>query len=561
MKGFLGKSFWFALLAFFSATMAVTSNNQVTQLRKRTPTLAVLPFEDTNVAARDKGYGASIAAILNTHLRNETNFIVMESSRLSQLFGEKNLGINGMSDAERLRLGQLFSVEVILTGEVADIGGVLHIDARLISVETGNVVVAEFVEIRNIIDLRQHLGDLVRGIELKYLREWIGSLTVSCMPVEGEVYLDDVYMGRSSQKKPLVVEKLLEGEYNLRVIAGGYEEYRNKVNIRSMANRDVGVMLQSLLGSLHVVSDPVGARVFIDDRDMGLAPLVLENMEKGAYRVSMQLDNYMPWNGSVAVEPGQTAELRTALLVIPGRLLVQSEPKGADVFMAGNRVGVTPLLVDNVRPGTYSIDLQLDQYFSKEALVSVLPGQEYVLNHTFERETGTLTMLAQVEGANVQVFSIGNRKLSEWRMHAPIFDHGLPVHNHLLETGQYMIVVQKKGYHTLEEHLVLEPQQELRREFTLKKKPGRIVVTGNVILGASYYLNGVYEGGKNVFELPEGSYSVTRKTFFDQQQVDVEVQADQTTSISFESVDSGASKWVIPASILGLIMIFFVGRN
>lgn len=526
-----------------NATAPVNAVEGVGQLKKRTPTLAVLPFRDTNREAKESGYGSSIAAILNTHIRNETNFIVLERSRLQQVLGEKALELHGLTDAERSRLKSMFSVEVILTGEVAQIGGVLHVDARLISVSTGNVVVAKYVEVKEINRLRQQLIGLSRNIELEYLRQWIGSLEIIASPVEGEVYLDGTYIGKSSQEVPLQVNKLLEGEYKLRVIAGGYKEFEQVVQVKPKSVREVSVILNSLPGSLRIESEPIGATVKINGKKMGTTPFNLDGLEKGLYSVGLSLDNHLSWSRNVTVNPGQLSEIKGKLKVIPGKLMVASEPSGAVVYVDRRKAGKTPLLVENIRPGSYQIIIKKPAYESYSGVVSIKPGEEYSLSHTLDRQMGKLTVVADETGSHVKVIQDG----------LVVLNKPLPIHKIPLPIGEYRIEVSKENYFTVTETKVIKVDKETRLEPTLTMKPGVIRFSQTDNQG-EFYVDGTYQGMGGEFALKQGTHSVERRTFFDIQKKDVEVKANQMEQVKFEQPDRKVERWIIPLTVLGAVL-------
>jgi TolB-like protein len=555
MKYLLKKYCLVKLVIVILCITGIATAQDLSALQKRTPTLAVLPFENTNTEAKERAFGASIAAILNTHIRNETNFVVLERSRLNQLFGEKQLDMAGMTDADRTRMGQMFSVEVLLTGEVAEIGGVLHIDARLISIQTGNVVVAEYVEVKDINTLREKLVALSRTIELKYLRQWIGSLTVVSAPVEGEVYIDEVYAGKASQAKPLVIEKLLEGQYKVRVIAGGYEEYKEVVQVKPKSNREIGVMLKSLPGSIAVSSEPTGARVMINGKDMGLAPLNLERLEKGVYNIRMQMDNYLDWSGVAIVEPGQSAEIKGQMKVIPGKLLISTVPEGVTVFLDSKKVGVTPVLVENIRPGTYQVLLEAPTYANHSVLQTIKPGQEHKIHHEMLKKTGKLTVLANLPDAKIQLFDGKSDTASL------VFEQTLPIHKIPLNVGFYKMKVSRPSYFTQEEMIHITADKEYRTERVLLQKPGTLIVASAPVKGAKFYMDGNYEGTANIFEVPQGEHVLERQTFFETQVQTVQVQADSTTRSFLNQPKPGSSRWIIPLTTLGLILTLFSAKE
>ena len=95
-------------------------------------------------------------------------------------------------------------------------------------------------------------------------------------------------------------------------------------------------------GALVVISQPMGADVYIDDRHMGTTPLAMKDVPTGSYRVEMELEYCRIWHGSVNVPNRQMAEVRVEMEPQPGALEVSSEPAGAKVLVDGKEVGATP---------------------------------------------------------------------------------------------------------------------------------------------------------------------------------------------------------------------------
>jgi curli biogenesis system outer membrane secretion channel CsgG len=85
----------YIILLFFVLANSIWAQEGLSHLRKRTPTIGVLTFQDNNPIAQKTGYGSSIASMLQTHLRNETNFIVLERSDLNRVLEEQALEKNG----------------------------------------------------------------------------------------------------------------------------------------------------------------------------------------------------------------------------------------------------------------------------------------------------------------------------------------------------------------------------------------------------------------------------------------------------------------------------------
>ena len=58
-----------------------------------------------------------------------------------------------------------------------------------------------------------------------------------------------------------------------------------------------------------------------------------------------------------------------------GSLAINSQPGGADVFVNGQRVGKTPLVLDNLQVGSRAVRLRLDGHESWSRAVDVVANQ------------------------------------------------------------------------------------------------------------------------------------------------------------------------------------------
>jgi hypothetical protein len=134
-----------------------------------------------------------------------------------------------------------------------------------------------------------------------------------------------------------------------------------------------------IVGSLLVRSTPLGARVLVDGREYGRTPVTVGNLSRGAHKVRVIRDGYEPDERQVTVTSAQRAHSMTVRLspqppaaiasaarrpaapsVAP--LTVESRPAGATVFLDGQPVGTTPLVLPDVAVGEHAIHLDRDGY-------------------------------------------------------------------------------------------------------------------------------------------------------------------------------------------------------
>ena len=68
-----------------------------------------------------------------------------------------------------------------------------------------------------------------------------------------------------------------------------------------------------------------------------------------------------------------------------GALHVDSRPRGAQVFVNGRLVGTTPLMLNDVRPGTHAVRIDLRGHRRWVASVDVAPGERQRVAASLER--------------------------------------------------------------------------------------------------------------------------------------------------------------------------------
>ena len=160
-----------------------------------------------------------------------------------------------------------------------------------------------------------------------------GTLVVRSTPPGASVTVNGRWRGRT----PLTLERLPFARYVLRVVQPGYVVEREEVALsRTNPSRAVSLRLQrereapppsrrgappatepgssaALTGSLYVASNPAGARVFIDGKPYGTAPLRVPGLRIGAHVVRMELPDHTTWSTSSRVVAGEERRVSGSL--------------------------------------------------------------------------------------------------------------------------------------------------------------------------------------------------------------------------------------------------------
>lgn len=129
----------------------------------RTLRVAVSDFPDLQGVTSD--LGRYIAERLTTRLSAQTHkFRVIERRRLGQVLAELRFSMSDLVDPDKARqLGKMLGVEAIVVGTVSDLGNTVDVDARIIEIETNDILPGTTVAISKDDTVRQMME---RGREM-----------------------------------------------------------------------------------------------------------------------------------------------------------------------------------------------------------------------------------------------------------------------------------------------------------------------------------------------------------------------------------------------------------
>ncbi len=186
-------------------------------------------------------------------------------------------------------------------------------------------------------------------------------------------------------------------------------DYTNVVSELSEANNFLTRQLNvtSTNGSVQVSSIPSGALVLVDGAIRGVTPVTVSGLSPGAHSVVVQLFGYNDVSTSVTVVAGQTQSVFASMtqVQITGSISLSSSPSGANIFIDGLNVGITPMTLQGVQPGNHSVRLALSGYNDYNAAISVIAGQTTFISATLAQVqlTGDISVSSTPSGANVYI--------------------------------------------------------------------------------------------------------------------------------------------------------------
>jgi formylglycine-generating enzyme required for sulfatase activity len=150
------------------------------------------------------------------------------------------------------------------------------------------------------------------------------------------------------------------GEYELHARAEGFSSARSKIVVTQEPNQSFEIKLKKLPGKLQI-DVPASAQVAIDGEPRGMAPGEFD-VAPGKHEIAIHAERFQPFTAEVEVEGGGKTQTFAPELVPNFALVtISSEPEGAEVFVAGESRGKTPLTTE-VLAGNHSIELRREGF-------------------------------------------------------------------------------------------------------------------------------------------------------------------------------------------------------
>ncbi len=112
-------------------------------------------------------------------------------------------------------------------------------------------------------------------------------------------------------------------------------------------------------GRLEVNGTP-GAVVFWDGERLGEAPGAWDDLDAGEYSVRVEKDGFHPLEVTITIRGGRTRSLSAELTEKLGSIVVESDIPGAMVFLDRTFEGNTPVTIEELRPGSYTLTVSAE---------------------------------------------------------------------------------------------------------------------------------------------------------------------------------------------------------
>ncbi len=234
-----------------------------------------------------------------------------------------------------------------------------------------------------------------------------GQLAIDSTPQGAQVQVDGNSDG--SWVTPLTLTNLQPGQHSIVVSKSGYSADSRTMNVVSGNRATTVVHLARLMATLVVKSDPRGASIYVDGRDIGIKTPGQVSVDKGQHVVLVRMSGYLDetmnaqfalgqvFSFSPTLRPlGNTENLKTVgkmSKLFGGRgqagqaiLSIRTQPKGAQIAINQHLVEKASPADVALDPGNYVIDITMSGYAPVHRIVTADKGNKVVIDEVLQRQ-------------------------------------------------------------------------------------------------------------------------------------------------------------------------------
>ena len=207
-----------------------------------------------------------------------------------------------------------------------------------------------------------------------------GSLMLELSPADAQVSLPDI----GAPYRPGMA--LPAGDYRVVVRRAGYTEFAGAVRIEAGRRTTRSIVLAGEPGSLMLELSPADAQVSLPDIGEPYRPGMA--LPAGDYRVVVRREGYQEFDETLRIAAGQRTTRAIALVETPGSLMLQLEPRDAQVILPDIDPRYRPGL--ELPAGDYRVVVRRAGYEEFNGAIRIYTGQRTTVAITLNRIVGAV---------------------------------------------------------------------------------------------------------------------------------------------------------------------------
>ena len=154
-----------------------------------------------------------------------------------------------------------------------------------------------------------------------------GILEVTTNARGAMVFVDDVLVGETP-----ILEIVSAGRHTVRVEREGFAPFEQRVTVKADTSVQLKANLLRLEPALEVRIDVEGAKVFLNNQQIGSGrEVILDPATVGLHELLVEHEVFGTWKGKVRLEAGSVTPVELKLRGSLGSVAIHSNPEGARI--------------------------------------------------------------------------------------------------------------------------------------------------------------------------------------------------------------------------------------
>ena len=224
-------------------------------------------------------------------------------------------------------------------------------------------------------------------------------------------------------------------------------------------------------------SNPQGAEIYYNGKKIGVTPKEIKGVPK-KYIFKLSKEGYRDNFTELDLKIGTNTVPEIQLEQLKSSCLILTDPIGVSVYIKGQNIGTTPLIVRDLTFGQHEIVLKKSGFLEKYKKIDIDDARPKKIYEQLISNLGVLELTSTPSGVSVY---LGENFLGE-----------TPFRTELSE-GEYKLTFKKPDYYDLTADLVVESGKTKTSEHTLTMLPASLKIDCP-IKGAEVYLDGKLAG-------------------------------------------------------------------
>jgi len=185
-------------------------------------------------------------------------------------------------------------------------------------------------------------------------------------------------------------------------------------------------------GSLTITTKPEnGATISLNGKILNqTTPYSNDMIASGKYEIVVSKDKFKTTTQNIDLLDGENRTIEIEMSYSYGKLIVESEPSGATIYIDGINYGITPTKIDTIVVGSHELKLEKKDFFSLNKNFIINVDEQSVISETLNHRhkiDGALDGVFSVAPNKKVVFSQGNMQYQastkKWRFAEHQYDY------------------------------------------------------------------------------------------------------------------------------------------